>query len=71
MCRNHQLLVFVEAVKFFRPDFVLMENVPTCLTKDQGVYAKYMQSELLRMGMQTSMALLNAAHQGAPQERWR
>ncbi|KAK9836853.1 hypothetical protein WJX74_009535 [Apatococcus lobatus] len=69
--RNRQLLVFIEAVKFFCPDYVLMENVPSCLLVDSGVYAKYVQTELLNMGMQTSLGLVNAAHHGAPQDRWR
>ena len=69
--RNRQLLVFMEAVEWFQPAFVLMENVPEALSKENGSYGKYAATKLLNMGYQTRTALLSAAGQGAPQNRWR
>ncbi|KAK9854471.1 hypothetical protein WJX84_000728 [Apatococcus fuscideae] len=69
--KNRQLLVFMEAVEWFQPAFVLMENVPEALSKENGSYGKYAATKLLNMGYQTRTALLSAAGQGAPQNRWR
>lgn len=71
MRRNHQLHVFLEAVRWFKPDYTVMENVAACLTRAKGAYAKYAQIELLKLGMQACHGLINAADQGDPQIRWR
>ena len=38
--RNRQLLVFLAMAAWWRPAYVLMENVHDTLKKDDGAYAK-------------------------------
>ena len=49
---NRQLQVFVEMVRWWRPRFVLMENVQDILKKEDGAYMKYALGSMLSLRYQ-------------------
>ena len=61
--------VFYDAVDWFKPGFVLMENVVDTLRKEDGVYAKSAMASLLLMSYQVRMGIIAACDQGVPQAR--
>lgn len=69
--RNRQLLVFLDFVKWFKPNFVLMENVQDIMKKEEGKYVKYAMGHTLQMGYQIRLGLLAAGDFGVSQGRWR
>lgn len=68
-CRNRQMTAFYEVVNWFKPGFVLMENVVDILRKEDGIYAKSAMGCLLQMGYQVRMGIIAACDQGVPQAR--
>ena len=68
-CRNRQMTAFYEVVSWFKPGFVLMENVVDILLKENGIYAKSAMGCLLQMGYQVRMGIIAACDQGVPQAR--
>ena len=69
--RNRQVMAFYHTIKWFDPGFVLMENVLDIFKKQNGMYVKMAATTLLGMDYQTRTGVIAAAHQGAPQGRWR
>eukprot|EP00891_Asterochloris_glomerata_P003939 jgi/Astpho2/3939/fgenesh1_pg.00063_%23_13_t len=67
--RNHQMQVFYQVVDFFRPNWVLMENVQDIMTKEDGVYLKLALGHLLTAHYQTRVGILPACNYGTPQAR--
>ena len=65
------MLAFYNTIDWFRPSFVLMENVLDIFKKGDGLYAKMAASILLDMDYQTRTGIIAACHHGAPQGRWR
>lgn len=63
------MTAFCDAVSWFKPGFVLMENVVDILHKEDGIYAKSAMGSLLQMGYQVRMGIIAAYDQGAPQAR--
>jgi DNA (cytosine-5)-methyltransferase 1 len=54
-----------------RPRFIVMENVPGLLSLDQGKTLKAVISAFEQSGYKVIFHILNAAHYGVPEERWR
>lgn len=69
--RNECVTVFLDAVRTLRPRIVVMENVPGLLSLAKGVALKTVLTTLRDAGYHTSYMVLQAAHYGSPQSRWR
>ncbi|KAH7617097.1 putative DNA (cytosine-5)-methyltransferase 1 [Nannochloris sp. 'desiccata'] len=69
--RNRQLLVFLAMVAWWRPSFVLMENVQDILKKEDGAYVKYAMGQMINERYQTRLSMLAAGNYGVAQGRWR
>jgi DNA (cytosine-5)-methyltransferase 1 len=54
-----------------KPKFILMENVPGLISLDGGQTLKGVIRAFEDAGYKIIFKILNAAHYGAPQERWR
>ena len=65
------MMAFYNLIEWFKPAFVLMENVADILRAQQGAYAKFAVGRLLALRYQTRLGLVMASSQGAPQTRWR
>ena len=68
-CRNRQVTAFYDVVEYFRPAYVLMENVLDILKKEDGTYAKSAMASLLTMRYQVRIGVIAACDQGVPQSR--
>ena len=70
--RNHLFRHYIRLVlEGIRPKFVLLENVPGLVSLDHGKTLHAVKLAFERAGYQVIFAILNAAHYGVPQERWR
>lgn len=69
--RNHQLVVFMDIVKFLKPRYVLMENVTDILRFDKGSLGRYALSRMVDMKYQARLGIMPAAGYGLPQFRLR
>ena len=70
--RNHLFKQYVRIVlEGIRPKFILMENVPGLVSLDNGKTLKAVQTAFEQAGYQVIFKILNAAHYGVPEERWR
>lgn len=72
--RNSLFMEFVRFVKFFKPKFFVMENVPGILsmkTKDNERVKDIILSEYDSAGYNVTICKLNAAEYGVPQKRER
>lgn len=70
--RNHLFRHFVRIVlEGVRPKFVLIENVPGLVSLDKGRTLLSVKAAFEQAGYRVVFRILNAAHYGAPQERWR
>lgn len=58
------MTAFYDVVNWFKPGFVLMENVVDILNKEDGIYAKSAMGSLLQMGYQVRMGIIAAYDQG-------
>jgi DNA (cytosine-5)-methyltransferase 1 len=54
-----------------RPNFVVMENVPGLVSFDGGKTLENVLAAFEKAGYRVVFKILNAAHYGVPQERWR
>jgi len=54
-----------------RPKFIVMENVPGLISFNDGQSLKDVQTAFERAGYRVIFKILNAAHYGVPEERWR
>lgn len=70
--RNHLFRHFARIVlEGIRPKFVLIENVPGLVSLDGGATLENVKLAFEQAGYKVIYKILNAAHYGAPQERWR
>ena len=70
--RNHLFKHYARLVlEGIRPKFILMENVPGLVSLDNGKTLKDVQTAFERAGYTVVYKILNAAHYGVPEERWR
>jgi DNA (cytosine-5)-methyltransferase 1 len=69
--RNSQMGVFMEIVRWLRPEWVLMENVVDYLKFCDGVLAKHAMARYLTMGYQAQLGICAAGCYGVPQFRAR
>ena len=68
-CRNRQVTAFYDVVEFFKPAYVLMENVVDIFKKEDGMYAKSAMASLLSMRYQVRAGIIAACDHGVPQSR--
>ena len=70
--RNHLFHHYVRLVlEGLRPNFVVMENVPGLVSLDGGKSLESVLAAFEKAGYRVTFKILNAAHHGVPQERWR
>jgi DNA (cytosine-5)-methyltransferase 1 len=70
--RNHLFRHFIRIVlEGIRPKFVLIENVPGLVSLDRGTTLSNVVAAFEQAGYSVIFRILNAAHYGVPQERWR
>lgn len=69
--RNSCVDMFLYACKNLNPDFVLIENVPGLISLSKGIAIEKIKNTLLDLGYFVDYKVLQAAHYGAPQNRWR
>jgi len=68
---NRLYKYFLRGVGILKPDFILIENVPAILTRDDGVYAKLIMRGLKKLGYYVEYEILKAEEYGVPQSRRR
>jgi len=69
--RNTCVQIFLDAAELIRPQVVVMENVPGLITLADGVAFHTVTRTLESLHYQVSSMVLQAAHYGVPQSRWR
>ncbi|MDF2941244.1 MAG: modification methylase HaeIII [Herbinix sp.] len=69
--RNFLFRYFYEVVKYLRPKYFLIENVPNLLTAEKGLFRKEIESLFNEIGYSLDCKVLNAADFGVPQTRRR
>ncbi|KAL9683804.1 hypothetical protein QQ045_021230 [Rhodiola kirilowii] len=69
--RNHQIVVFMDLVKFLKPKYVLMENVADILKFAKGTLGRYALSRLVQMNYQARLGIMAAGCYGLAQFRLR
>jgi len=69
--RNGLFKRFVAFTRHFRPEVLVMENVPGMLRLEGVEVAEQIATEFVRIGYKIGYALVNAQWFGVPQSRWR
>ncbi len=70
--RNHLFRDYARLVlEGIRPKFIVMENVPGLVSLDDGKTLSDVMAAFEQAGYKVVFRILNAAHYGVPQERWR
>lgn len=69
--RNYLFKYFVKVVQLVRPQYFVMENVPTLLTSENGLFKREIQSLFNNLGYLLECGILNASEFGVPQNRKR
>eukprot|EP01046_Picozoa_sp_COSAG06_P025876 COSAG06_NODE_2197_length_7373_cov_2.328568_1_plen_1061_part_00 len=69
--KNRQMPLFFEIVKFLKPRYVLMENVPDMFKFVGGMYGRFSVSRLIELGYQGRVGFMVAGRYGVPQYRMR
>jgi len=69
--RNSMVDAFLHVINLVNPKAVLMENVTGFLTLADGFAIKKVEKRLKSFGYEVKFKVLQAAHYGAPQNRWR
>ena len=69
--RNHLFLNYLDFVKEFQPQAVLIENVPGLVSFAGGGTLEAILESLDRLGYHADVQILYAPHFGVPQTRWR
>ena len=70
--RNHLFRHYIRLVlEGLHPKFVVMENVPGLVSLDRGRTLHDVLEAFETAGYRTAFWILNAAHYGVPEERWR
>ena len=69
--RNSLVDCFLHAVALVKPQAVLIENVTGLLSLAGGFAIIKIEKKLRQLGFKTTYKVLQAAHYGIPQSRWR
>lgn len=70
--RNHLFRHYIRLVlEGLRPKFVVLENVPGLVSVDAGRTLASVKKAFEQAGYRVIFRILNAAHYGVPEERWR
>ena len=69
--RNSLVDAFLHVVSILKPNTVLIENVTGLLSLAKGYAINKIENRLMALGYQVSYKVLQAAHYGVPQSRWR
>ena len=69
--RNFLFKHYVEVVKFVKPKYFVMENVPNLLTAEKGIFLNEIKGLFKGYGYSIRYGVLNAADYGVPQNRRR
>jgi len=69
--RNTCVDAFIAVVKNISPKVVVIENVSGLVSLNKGRALVSIQEALASMGYEVSIKILQAAHYGVPQSRWR
>ena len=69
--RNFLFKHYVEVVKFVKPKYFVMENVPNLLTAEKGFFLNEIKGLFKGYGYSIRYGILNAADYGVPQNRRR
>ena len=69
--RNFLFKHYVEVVKFVKPKYFVMENVPNLLTAEKGFFLNEIKGLFKDYGYSIRYGVLNAADYGVPQNRRR
>ena len=69
--RNFLFKHYVEVVKFVKPKYFVMENVPNLLTAEKGFFLNEIKGLFKDYGYSIRYGILNAADYGVPQNRRR
>lgn len=70
--RNHLFRHYVRLVlEGIKPKFIVMENVPGLVSLDNGRTLSNVKQAFEQAGYRVIFRILNAAHYGVPQDRWR
>ena len=65
---RHYVRIVLEGL---RPKFIVMENVPGLISLDEGKTLRDVITAFNQAGYQVAFRILNAAHYGVAEERWR
>jgi len=69
--RNFLFRYFFEVVKYVKPNFFVIENVPNILTAENGYFKQEIAELFNGIGYAINSTVLNAADYGVPQNRHR
>lgn len=70
--RNHLFRHYIRLVlEGLRPKFVVLENVPGLVSFENGNTLRSVKAAFENAGYRVAFGILNAAHYGVPEERWR
>ncbi|WP_318627492.1 DNA cytosine methyltransferase [Paenibacillus polymyxa] len=69
--RNFLFKYYYSVVKYVKPQYFLMENVPNLLTSENGYFRKEIEQLFSEIGYTLDFQILNAADFGVPQTRRR
>lgn len=69
--RNFLFKTYYEFVKYFKPTYFIIENVPGILTEEKGYFKKEIIRLFTELGYSLDMDVVNAANYGVPQSRRR
>lgn len=69
--RNFLFRYYYEVVKFLKPKYFLMENVPNLLTAEKGLFRNEIEKLFKGIGYSLDCNVLNASDFGVPQDRRR
>jgi DNA (cytosine-5)-methyltransferase 1 len=68
---NKQTLLFIKAIKHFRPKMAIFKNVPGLVLEDYKGYLQSVVENLLQMSHQVRVKVLTLSCYGNPQKRGR
>lgn len=69
--RNFLYREFVNIVDYYRPKYIVGENVKGFMTKQGGIYPKQLKEDFDKIGYKVDILVLNAADYGVAQKRER
>ena len=69
--RNFLYREFVNIVDYFRPKYIVGENVKGFMTKQRGIYPEQLKEDFAKIGYKVDIHVLNAADYGVAQKRER